>query len=142
MYPHIDFITLAVADLQRSLEFYRDGLGLQTKGIFGKEFHDERSGAGGAVVFFEMQGGLTLALYERDNLAKDGAISPGAPSSVEFSLGHVVKTKDEVDAIVERAKQAGAVVTDPPRERPWGIYSGYFKDLDGHLWEITWSIES
>jgi predicted lactoylglutathione lyase len=62
----------------------------------------------------------------------------GKESSTEFSLGYLTDTREEVDALLKQAKSAGATITDEPRERPWGIYSGYFKDLDGHLWEIIW----
>lgn len=139
MKPRLHFIALAVDDLERSLAFYGDGLGLPTEGIVGSDLHDEKTGAGGAIAFFELQGGLLLGLYERSNLAKDAALPADPSSSTEFSLGHAVKTKDEVDAMLERARQAGATVTDSVHERPWGVYSGYFTDPDGHLWEIVWN---
>ncbi len=133
MEPHINFITLAVADLEAALAFYRDGLGLPTKGIVGTESED------GAVVFFELEGGLVLSLYPRAALAKDANVAATPPSTAELSLGHLVASKAEVDAIMERAAAAGAQVTDPARDRFWGGYSGYFQDLDGHLWEIAWN---
>jgi len=138
VYPRLNFINLAVDSLDRSLIFYRDGLGLQTQGIVGSEYYDEQTGAVGTIVFFELQGGLMLGLYERSNLAKDAVIPLGSPSSAEFSLGYAVKTKREVDGVLERAKHAGATVTDSVHERPWGVYSGYFKDPDSHLWEVTY----
>jgi predicted lactoylglutathione lyase len=88
---------------------------------------------------FELHNGLILALYPRSELAKDANQSIGVSSSTEFSLGHVVNSKQEVDALLKRAKAAGAIVTDEPHERPWGIYSGYFQDVDGHLWEVIWN---
>lgn len=133
MKPHISFITLAVADLEAALAFYRDGLGLPTKGIVGTEFED------GAVVFFDLEGGLMLSLYPREALAKDANVGVTPPSVSELSLGHLVASKAEVDAIMERAAAAGARVTDPARDRFWGGYSGYFQDPDGHLWEIAWN---
>ena len=133
MRPRIKVLTLAVADLQRSLEFYRDGLGLPTKGIIGTEFED------GAVVFFEMNQDLVLALYPRESLAKDANVPVSAPSASELSIGHTVGSKAEVDEIMAQAAAAGAHVTDPARERFWGGYSGYFQDPDGHLWEIAWN---
>lgn len=139
MQPRINYIVLAVNNLDRALTFYRDGLGLPTQGVIGDEFRDEKTGAAGSIAFFELQGGLMLCLYERDNLAKDAAVSPDAFSSTEFSLGYLVTSKKEVAALLERAKQAGATVTDSIHERPWGVYSGYFKDPDGHLWEVTWN---
>jgi uncharacterized glyoxalase superfamily protein PhnB len=80
-----------------------------------------------------------LALYPRTELAKDAQVALGAPNPGEFSLGHLVETRDEVDALLTQAQQAGATLTDRPHERPWGIYSGYFRDLDGHLWEVIWN---
>ncbi len=88
---------------------------------------------------FELQNGVILALYPRTELAKDANEPVGVASPTEFSLGHLVQNKEEVDALLKRAEAAGATVTGEPHERPWGIYSGYFKDVDGHLWEIVWN---
>ena len=131
----LDVITLAVDDLERSLLFYRDGLGLRTRGIVATDLVDHETGAAGAIVVFQLDGGLTLALYPRSELAKDAAIAAGPPRSGEFSLGQLVSSRDEVDDLLARAVAAGASVT-APHDRPWGIYSGYFRDPDGHLWEI------
>lgn len=133
MRPKIDVITLAVSDLARSLAFYRDGLGLETDGIVGTEFED------GAVVFFKLNDHLTLALYPEASLSKDAGVQRGKHNLSQFSIGHLVGSKEEVDEIIERAKAAGAVLPEPPRDRFWGGYSGYFQDLDGHLWEIAWN---
>ena len=135
MRPRIKVITLTVRDLEESLAFYRDGMGLPTKGVIGTEFED------GAVVFLNMNDDLILALYPRAALAKDARVSAGPPSPAEFAIGHIVKSKQEVDALMEQAEKAGARITDPPHERFWGGYSGYFQDLDGHLWEIAWNPE-
>jgi catechol 2,3-dioxygenase-like lactoylglutathione lyase family enzyme len=131
--PRISVITLGVDDLERSLAFYRDGLGLPTKGIIGTEFDD------GAVVFFDMSEDLILALYPRSALAKDAKVPVSPPSPSELTIGQLVRSKKEVDAIMQQAEKAGAHVTDPARDRFWGGYSGYFQDLDGHLWEIVWN---
>ena len=88
---------------------------------------------------FDLNDGLTLALYPRAELAKDANQPVGVSSPTEFSIGHVVQNKEEVDALLRRAESAGATVTEEPHDRPWGIYSGYFQDLDGHLWEVIWS---
>ncbi len=138
MKPRISVITLGVDSLERSLAFYREGLGWPSKGIVATELHDEVSGANGAIALFELHNGLLLSLYPRTDLAKDAQQKKGAGNPPEFSLGYLTNAKEEVDAILEQAKAAGATVTDEPRDRPWGIYSGYFKDLDGHLWEIIW----
>jgi catechol 2,3-dioxygenase-like lactoylglutathione lyase family enzyme len=133
MKPRIKVLTLAVGDLDRSLAFYRDGLGLPTEGIIGQEFAD------GAVIFFELDGGLVLALFPGESLAKDARIAPTATRLGAVSIGHVVGSKDEVDTVMAQAQRAGAVVTDPARDRFWGGYAGYFHDPDGHLWEIAWN---
>ena len=142
MRPTIDIITLGVNDLEKSMAFYRDGLGLPTPGVIGTEYHDPVSRASGAIVAFELQNGLMLTLYPRTELAKDGGQLLGTASSTEFSLGHFVSSQAEVDATLSRVKAAGATITESPRVRPWGIYSGYFKDPDGHLWEVIWNQES
>lgn len=133
MKPRIKVFTLAVKDLERSLVFYRDGMGLPTQGIIGTEFDE------GAVVFFNLHDDLILALYPRTALAKDAKLPVSTPSSTEFSIGHIVKSKQDVDAVMNQAEEAGAAITDPPHDRFWGGYSGYFQDPDGHLWEIAWN---
>jgi catechol 2,3-dioxygenase-like lactoylglutathione lyase family enzyme len=139
MNPSVSVITLAVSDLEQALAFYRDGLGLPTKGVIGTEFKGDETNPSGAIVTFELQQGVILALYPRTELAKDAKESVGEASSTEFSIGHLVQSKEEVDALMKLAEVAGAMVTSQPHERPWGIYSGYFKDRDGHLWEIIWN---
>jgi catechol 2,3-dioxygenase-like lactoylglutathione lyase family enzyme len=135
MEPRVNVITLAVEDLERALAFYRDGLGLPTNGVVATDLVDHETGAAGAIVIFKLDGGLMLSLYPRSELGKDAAVPAGPPRSGEFSLGHIVASRADVDRILEQAAAAGASVT-PPHDRPWGIYSGYFRDPDGHLWEI------
>jgi hypothetical protein len=88
---------------------------------------------------FHLDGNLILALYPRTELAKDAGIALGPPKSGEFSIGHLVATRQDVDALLARAQAAGATLTGPPHDRSWGIYSGYFRDPDGHLWEVIWN---
>jgi uncharacterized protein len=133
MRSRIKVLTLAVSDLERALVFYRDGLGLPTEGIIGQEFED------GAVVFFNMNDDLILALYPRAGLVKDAKVPDTPPSPSEFSIGHIVSSKEAVDSIMQQALNAGAHITDPAHDRFWGGYSGYFQDPDGHLWEIAWN---
>jgi uncharacterized protein len=139
MKARIHVITLAVADLERALTFYRDGLGLESRGIVGTEWVGDDTNPDGAIALFNLEDGLMLSLYPRTELAKDANIPLGPPKSGEFSIGHAVANRDEVDALLSRAQAAGATLTDQPHDRPWGIYSGYFRDLDGHLWEILWN---
>ncbi len=133
MRPRISLITICVDDLERSHRFYRDGLGLKTEGIIGTEFEY------GAVVFFDLQGGLKLALWPRESLAHDTGLPLGRPSATEFTIGHNVSSKAEVDAVMEQARKAGAVIVKPAQDAFWGGYSGYFQDPDGHLWEVAWN---
>ena len=133
MKPRITVITLGVDDLKRSLAFYRDGLGLPTQGIFGTEYEH------GAVAFFEVQQGLIFAVWERANLAWDAGIQQTAPSPTELSLGHNVNSREEVDAVMEQARRAGARIVKEGQDTFWGGYAGYFQDPDGHLWEVVWN---
>jgi catechol 2,3-dioxygenase-like lactoylglutathione lyase family enzyme len=135
----IFFMTLAVDDLDRSLAFYRDGLGWPTEGIVGREFHDQVTGADGTIAIFTLDGGLLLTLYERTNLAKDASLPAGPPSSTEFSLGIPARSREEVDRLLAQARAAGGTLTAPAHMRPFGVYSGYFADPDGHLFEIAWN---
>jgi catechol 2,3-dioxygenase-like lactoylglutathione lyase family enzyme len=137
--PCVHVITLAVDDLERALTFYRDGLGLATKGVVADGYEGSETEAAGAIVPFKLDGGLILSLYPRSELAKDARIPPTPPASGEFSIGHIVRERSEVDALPAQAQEAGATLTDEAHERPWGIYSGYFRDPDGHLWEIIWN---
>ncbi|HLJ66689.1 MAG TPA: VOC family protein [Chloroflexota bacterium] len=139
MDARIDVITLAVADLDRALTFYRDGLGLETQGIIGTEWVGDDTTPAGAIVVFQLRGGLLLSLYPRTELAKDANVALASPTPGEFSIGHLVANKSDVDALLSQAQAAGATIPDPPHNRPWGIYSGYFRDPDGHLWEVIWN---
>lgn len=136
MRPRIHIITLAVDDLDRALAFYRDGLSFQTEGLIGTEFEGDETTPDGTTAVFHLDGGLMLSIYPRSELAKDAAVPLTSANSAEFSIGHAVSSRAEVDEVLSQAKAAGASVTDPPHDRPWGIYSGYFRDPDGHLWEV------
>jgi catechol 2,3-dioxygenase-like lactoylglutathione lyase family enzyme len=122
-----------VSDLERSVAFYRDGLGLPSQGIVGQEFEY------GAVAFFNLEQGLVLALWPRASIARDAGLAEGPPSATEFTLAHNVNSKEEVDAVMDQAALAGATVVKAPGETFYGGYAGYFQDPDGHLWEIAWN---
>jgi catechol 2,3-dioxygenase-like lactoylglutathione lyase family enzyme len=129
MEPRISLITLGVSDLDRSLRFYRDGLGLPTT------WSPEKG-----VIFFQTRG-TTLALYPYTDLARD--VSPGArpdpiPKFTGVALAHNVREKREVDEILARAAAAGGKIEKPGQDAFWGGYSGYFSDPDGYLWEVAW----
>ena len=133
MQPRIGVLTIGVDDLERSLRFYRDGLGLATQGIVGTEFERD------AVVFFDLHGGLKLALWPRDNIAHDAGIARSPQSPTEFTIGHNVKTQADVDHVLAQAEKAGAKITKRGAATFWGGYAGYFQDPDGHLWEVAWN---
>ena len=133
MKARITVITIGVDDLERSLRFYRDGLGMKTDGIIGKEFEH------GAVAFFDLQAGLKLAIWPRKSLSHDSGLPPGSPNPAEFTLGHNVASKAEVNAVMEQAKRAGAIIAKPAQDTFWGGYAGYFQDPDQHLWEVVWN---
>jgi uncharacterized protein len=133
MKPRLTVLTLGVDDLERSLRFYRDGLGLATEGIVGTEFEH------GAVVFIDLQPGLRLALWPRASIAHDTGLAQQEPSATELTLGHNVASREEVDAVMEQAVRAGATIVKPAGQTFWGGYTGYFADPDGHLWEAAWN---
>ena len=135
MKPRITLITLAVADLDRAFRFYHDGLGFPSKGIVGKEFEH------GAVAFFDLDAGLRLALWPRESLAFDSGLPAGSPDEVNMALAHNVADRAEVDAVMTLAGQAGATVVKAPHDTFWGGYAAYFRDPDGHLWEVAWNPE-
>ncbi|SIS94660.1 VOC family protein [Paracoccus saliphilus] len=135
MKPRISVLTLGVADLEQSLAFYRDGLGLPTDGIVGQEFEH------GAVAFFELSGGLKLAIWAQADLAHDTGLPSLPVSSTSLSIGHNVHRREEVDAILDTAKRAGADIIKPAQDTFYGGYAGYFRDPNGHLWEIVWNPE-
>jgi catechol 2,3-dioxygenase-like lactoylglutathione lyase family enzyme len=139
MMPRIHVITLAVEDLDRALAFYRDGLGFQTEGLIGAEFKGDDSTPDGTTAVFHLDGGLMLSIYPRSELGKDALVRLAPANPGEFSVGHAVASRAEVDEVISQAEAAGAAVTDRPHDRPWGIYSGYFQDPDGHLWEVLWN---
>ena len=133
MKPRITILTLGVNDLNKSLKFYRDGLGLKTEGVVGEEFEY------GAVAFFDLQNGLKLALWPRKSLAHDSGISETPASATELSIGHNVNSQKEVDEVMTQAKKAEAKIIKPAQQTFWGGYAGYFQDPDGHLWEVAWN---
>lgn len=133
MKPRITVLTLGVTDLEKSVSFYKDGLGFKTEGIIGKEFEY------GAVAFFDLQNGLKLALWPRKSLSKETSLPEQTPSSLEFTIGHNVSSRYEVDIIMKQAENAAAKIIKPAQETFYGGYAGYFQDPDGHLWEVVWN---
>ncbi len=124
MDPRITVITLGVTDFDRALEFYRDGLGFQ---VF--EQYDE-------YVLFELDRQF-LGLFPRDLHAEGAGLDPAALGTGDISLAHNVRDAAAVDELMTEAEDAGATITKPAAETEWGGYSGYFRDPDGHLWEVA-----
>jgi catechol 2,3-dioxygenase-like lactoylglutathione lyase family enzyme len=133
MKPRISVLTLGVRDLDRSLAFYRDGLGLPTEGIVGREFEH------GAVAFFDLSGGVKLAIWPLADIAWDSGLPQASVSSASVTLGHNVARREEVDEVMGQAQRAGAAIVKPPADTFYGGYAGYFHDPDGHLWEVVWN---
>lgn len=126
MKPKISIITLGVADLETSLRFYRDGLGLPT--------HGYQEGA--AIVFFELQG-TWLALYPKANFVEEADVQYSDTGTPTLTLAHNVASPAQVDAVLQEAAAAGATIVKPAGDAFWGGYSGYFSDPDGYLWEVA-----
>lgn len=133
MKPRVTLITLGVDNLEAAVRFYRDGLGLKTEGIVGREIEH------GAVAFFELEGGLKLGLWPRESIALDSGVPQGTRSTTEFTIAHNVNSAAQADAVLEQAMAAGARIVKSGHKTTWGGYSGYFQDLDGHLWEVAWN---
>lgn len=126
MEQRVSLITLGVADLERSREFY-ERMGWrrsmkQTEGI----------------VFFQT-GGMGLALYPRDELAKDANLSADGAGFCGMTLAYNARSREEVDVVLAQAQAAGAKLLKPAKEAFWGGHSGYFSDPDGFSWEVAWN---
>ena len=124
MKPRISMITLGVNDLAKSVEFYEKGLGLP------------KMESPPGVAFFPLNGSW-LSLYSRAALAEDAMVSVEGGGFEGFTLAHNLSSEADVDALIAQAVAAGATLVKPAQKVFWGGYSGYFKDPDGHLWEIA-----
>ena len=127
MRQKLTLVTLGVKDLAVSINFYRDGLGWKMSGA-----------SEDGIAFFDL-GGVALALYPRDLLAKDADVSPAGTGFSGITLAHNAKSTEEVDAVLRTAEQAGAKIIKKAQKAFWGGYSGYFADPDGYLWEVAWN---
>jgi hypothetical protein len=126
MDPHVSVITLGVRDLRAARRFYVEGLGW-----------DPTLNVPNEVVFIQVGHGLLLALYRRDDLAKEAGDIYAGPQRARLSLGHVVDDEATVAEVLSRAVAAGGTVVSPAERRSWGGVSGYFADPDGFRWEIA-----
>ena len=124
MKPWISMITLGVTDLERSIRFYEQGLGLP------------RMESPPEVAFFTLNGSW-LGLYSRESLAQDAGVSPEGSGFSGIAIAHNVDSESAVDEVLEQAVSAGAKLVKPGQKVFWGGYSGYFSDPDGYLWEVA-----
>ena len=127
MEPRISINTLGVSDLNRSIIFYRDGLGLPTNFKEGEN-----------IAFFHLNG-TCLALYPSDALAEDACLPSERTRFGGITLAHNVDSKEEADKVISQALAAGAGMLKPAADTFWGGYSGYFSDPDGYPWEVAWN---
>ncbi len=125
MEPRISVITLGVRDFQKSLAFYRDGLGWKA------EVHDD-------IAIFPLSG-IVFALYPRDKLAEDATVSAKGSGFSGITLAYLGRDETEVDNVLRHAEKIGATIVKPAQKVFWGGYSGYFTDLDGFLWEVAYN---
>ena len=124
MKPRLSMITLGVDDMTRAVDFYQNGLGFP------------RHGEGDDVAFFKLNG-TWLGLYGREALAEDAQVDAEGTGFNSFAIAHNVRSEEEVDEVMTQVLEAGAKLVKKPQKVFWGGYSGYFKDPDGHLWEIA-----
>jgi uncharacterized protein len=126
MEQRLSLVTLGVADLERARRFYEDGLGWRR----GND-HEE-------VAFYEL-GGMVLALWGREALEEDARLPDTGNGFGGIALAYNTRSREEVDAVLAEAEAAGGRILKPAEDAPWGGYSGYFADPDGHPWEVAWN---
>jgi predicted lactoylglutathione lyase len=129
MQQRVNFITLGVSDLARSRSFYEQGLG----------WTPSRKGSAENVVFFPMNAGLVLALFPKEELAKDAGIANDGQGFSGVALAYNVHEKHQVAEVLTLAEQVGGKIVKPAQDAFWGGYTGYFADPDGYLWEVAWN---
>ena len=133
MEPRLSLVTLGVADLPRAIAFYESVVGWKA------------APSPPEIAFFDLNG-IVFSLFPHDDLAKDfGGANGGSEGYQGFALAHNARSPEEVDAIFARLKANGANIVKKPQKAPWGGYSGYFADPDGHKWEVAfnpyWTIQ-
>ena len=127
MEQRLSLVGLGVRDLERAKRFYVDGLGWRP------------SAASTDQICFIQLGGIALALYSWDALAEEAGLEAEGSGFRGVTLAHNARSREDVDAVLELAEKAGAEITKPAEDVFWGGYSGYFRDPEGHLWEVAWN---
>lgn len=125
MRQKLSIITLGVNDPLRAKDFYIKGLGWKPS-----------EASQGDITFFQLSG-LVLALFPKEKLAEDAAVENDPCGFSGITIAHLAKSEDEVNQVLSKVKSLGAEITKPAEKAFWGGYSGYFKDLDGHLFEVA-----
>lgn len=127
MRQKLNLITLGVADFQKSVDFYEKGLGWKKSAASVEE-----------LALFPL-GGMVLALHPRTALAEDATVNPTGSGFSGLTISYNAKSEKEVDEVLDKIKNLGATIIKPAQKVYWGGYSGYFKDLDGHLFEVAYN---
>ncbi|MEM7715877.1 MAG: VOC family protein [Cyanobacteria bacterium P01_A01_bin.68] len=127
MRQKLNIVTLGVQDLERSLKFYKDGLGWKLS-----------SASNENIAFFQMSG-VVFSLYPREKLAEDVTINSDGDGFSGITLAYNAKAEAEVDEVLKKVEALGAKIIKKAEKVFWGGYSGYFADFDGHLWEVAWN---
>jgi predicted lactoylglutathione lyase len=126
MESRLSLVTLGVDDVSRARSFY-ESLGWTASAASNPH-----------VAFFQL-GGIALSLYGREALAEDAQIPPGGSGFGAVTLAQLYPARADVDRVLDQAVSAGGRLLKPAQDVFWGGYSGYFSDLDGHVWEIAWN---
>ncbi len=126
MNQHLHLVTLGVRDLETSKKFYAETLSWKI------------SSPQEGIVFFQA-GGVVLALFPREELAKDALVPADGHGFAGFTLAYNVQSKSEVNEIINELRSKGVKITKEPQKMFWGGYSSYFADPDGFLWEVAYN---
>jgi len=127
MKPRINIITLGAENMERATQFYEQGLGWQ-----------KSKASSGDIVFFKLNG-IVLALYPAHLLAEDATVPDEPRGFSRITIAYNASSEAEVDALIAKVEKLGATIIKPPQKVFWGGYSSYFKDTEGHLWEVAYS---
>lgn len=128
MEQRLTLITLGVSDLKRSRAFYVEKFGWTPVENSSEE-----------IVFFALKGGIQLALFPDQELARDAQVDGNGSGFRKFSLAYNVRSEKEVDEVMTALEQKGVTILKRPEKVFWGGYSGYVADPDNNLWEVAYN---